>query len=103
MFALIMLKYATANSALMLPKVIIYDSVSIDGAIKDFNVNIQLHYTTVGRFGADAFLVGSTTSKTGIEMFTQTVPPEEPKDFIKPKTAKNDKRPLWVIVDSRKA
>jgi 2,5-diamino-6-(ribosylamino)-4(3H)-pyrimidinone 5'-phosphate reductase len=85
----------------MLPKVIVYDSVSIDGAIKDFDINIPLHYMVASRFGADVFLVGSVTSKTGIEMFMQTVPKEEPKDFSKPKIEPNDQRPVWAIVDSR--
>ncbi len=85
----------------MLPKVVIYDSVSVDGAIKDFDVNIQLHYMIAARFAADAFLVGSVTSKTGIEMFMQTVPAETPKDFVKPVIIADDKRPIWAIVDSQ--
>ncbi len=85
----------------MLPKVVIYDSVSVDGAIKGFDVNIPLHYMIAGRFSADAMLVGSVTSKTGIEMFMQTVPAEEPSDFVKPQIQPDDKRPLWVIVDSK--
>lgn len=87
----------------MLPKVIIYDSVSVDGAIKDFDVNVPLHYMVAGRFNADAVLVGSVTSRTGIEMFMQTVPAEEHSDFVKPKTRSDDQRPIWVIVDSRGA
>ncbi len=85
----------------MLPKVIIYNSVSVDGAIKDFEANIELHYMVAARFGAEAYLVGSATSKTGIETFIQTVPKEEPKDFIKPEIAPDDKRPICVIADSR--
>ena len=27
----------------MLPKVVVYDSVSIDGSIKDFDVDLELH------------------------------------------------------------
>jgi 2,5-diamino-6-(ribosylamino)-4(3H)-pyrimidinone 5'-phosphate reductase len=84
----------------MQPKVIIYNSVSVDSAIKDFEVNIPLHYEIATRFGADAFLVGSVTSKTGIEMFMQTVPEEAPKDFVKPEIHPDDKRPVWVIIDS---
>jgi 2,5-diamino-6-(ribosylamino)-4(3H)-pyrimidinone 5'-phosphate reductase len=53
------------------------------------------------RFAADVMLVGSVTSKTGVELFMQTIPPEEPADFVKPQIAKDDKRPLWVIVDSK--
>lgn len=85
----------------MLPKVIIYNSVSVDGAIKDFEVNIPLHYMIAGKMGADAFLVGSATAKTGIEMFMQTIPSEETKDFLKPKITPDDKRPYWIMVDSK--
>jgi 2,5-diamino-6-(ribosylamino)-4(3H)-pyrimidinone 5'-phosphate reductase len=85
----------------MLPKVIIYNSVSVDGAIKDFEANIELHYMIAARFEAEAYLVGSVTSKTGIAMFMQTVPAEEPKDFVKPAVAPDDKRPICVIPDSR--
>ena len=28
----------------MLPKVVVYNSVSVDGAIKDFDVDVALHY-----------------------------------------------------------
>jgi 2,5-diamino-6-(ribosylamino)-4(3H)-pyrimidinone 5'-phosphate reductase len=85
----------------MLPKVIIYNSVSVDGAVKDFEVNIPLHYMIAARFEADAFLVGSVTSKTGIETFMQPVPPEEPKDFQKPQVSSDDERPVWVIADTQ--
>ncbi len=85
----------------MLPKVVVYNSVSVDGAIKDFDVNIQLHYAIAGRLGADALLAGSTTAKTGIEMFMQTVPPEEAGDFSKPHVDPEDKRPWWIIADSK--
>jgi 2,5-diamino-6-(ribosylamino)-4(3H)-pyrimidinone 5'-phosphate reductase len=53
----------------MLPKVVICNSVSVDGSIKDFDVDIALHYEVLGRLGADALLVGSNTAKTGIELF----------------------------------
>jgi 2,5-diamino-6-(ribosylamino)-4(3H)-pyrimidinone 5'-phosphate reductase len=85
----------------MLPKVIVYNSVSVDGAIKDFDVDIALHYETLGRLGAYALLVGSNTAKTGIEMFMKTVPSEEASDFAKPRVAPDDERLLWVIPDSK--
>jgi len=85
----------------MLPKVVICNSVSVDGSIKDFDVDIALHYEVLGRLGADALLVGSNTAKTGIELFLKTIPPEKPSDFFKPKVESGDERPLWVIADSR--
>jgi 2,5-diamino-6-(ribosylamino)-4(3H)-pyrimidinone 5'-phosphate reductase len=85
----------------MSPKVIIYNSVSVDGAIKDFDINIGLHYEVLGRIGADAILAGSSTVKTGIEFFVKDVPLEQPSDFAKPKNDFNDKRSIWVIADSK--
>ena len=85
----------------MLPKVVVYNSVSVDGSIKDFDVDIALHYEVLGRLGADALLVGSSTAKTGIELFMESVPAEKPSDFFKPIVEPDDDRPLWVIADSR--
>ncbi len=85
----------------MLPKVVVYNSVSVDGAIKDFDVDIALHYEVAGRIGAQAMLAGSYTAKTGIEIFMTSVPPEQPKDFVKPIIKEEDYRPYWAIADSR--
>jgi 2,5-diamino-6-(ribosylamino)-4(3H)-pyrimidinone 5'-phosphate reductase len=79
----------------------VYNSVSVDGAIKDFDVDIGLHYQILGRLGADALLAGSGTAKSGIELFHKTVPEEQPGDFQKPALAPDDERMLWVIPDSR--
>ncbi|MCW3999173.1 MAG: RibD family protein [Candidatus Bathyarchaeota archaeon] len=84
----------------MLPKVIVYNTVSVDGAIRGFDVNVSLHYQVLGQFGADALLAGSATAKSGIELFYKTVPPEEIGDLQKPPPQPNDARPLWVIADS---
>jgi 2,5-diamino-6-(ribosylamino)-4(3H)-pyrimidinone 5'-phosphate reductase len=85
----------------MLPKVVVYNSVSVDGAIKDFDVDVALHYEVASSIGAQAMLVGSDTAKTGIEIFMKTVPAEQPIDFVKPSIKEADERPYWVIADSR--
>lgn len=85
----------------MLPKVVVYNSVSVDGSIKDFNLDIALHYEVLGKLGLVALLVGSNTAKTGIELFMEAVPAEKPSDFLKPQVEPDDDRPLWVIADSR--
>ncbi len=84
-----------------LPKVVIYNSVSVDGAIKDFDVNVALYYEVASRIGADAMLGGSNTAKTGIELFMKTVPPEKEQDFSKPKSTEQEGKPLIAVVDSR--
>jgi 2,5-diamino-6-(ribosylamino)-4(3H)-pyrimidinone 5'-phosphate reductase len=86
----------------MLPKVVVFNSVSLDCAIKDFEVNISLHYTVLARRTVDALLAGSYTAKTGIDLFVKDVPAEEPSDFQKAQPPNDDDaRPLWVIPDSR--
>jgi 2,5-diamino-6-(ribosylamino)-4(3H)-pyrimidinone 5'-phosphate reductase len=85
----------------MLPKVVVYNSVSVDSAIKGFDVDIALHYEVAGAIGAQAMLAGSDTAKSGIEMFMKTIPTEQPSDFVKPAIKKDDYRPFWAIADSR--
>lgn len=81
------------------PRVIIHNSVSLDGAVTGFDVDMGLHYGLAGEYGAEAHLVGSGTMKAGIELFGVEVPPEEPADFAKPE--KDAGLPLWVIPDTR--
>jgi hypothetical protein len=33
----------------MLPRCVVFNSVSVDGAIKDFDLNIALHYEVLGK------------------------------------------------------
>jgi 2,5-diamino-6-(ribosylamino)-4(3H)-pyrimidinone 5'-phosphate reductase len=81
--------------------VVLYNSVSVDGAIKDFELDIALHYQVAARFEAEVMLVGSDTAKSGIEMFMKTVPPERPIDCQKPVIKEDDPRGYWAIADSR--
>jgi 2,5-diamino-6-(ribosylamino)-4(3H)-pyrimidinone 5'-phosphate reductase len=78
-----------------------YNTISIDGSIKDFELDIGLHYEIADRMKADAHLIGSDTAKMGVEMFTQNVPTEEKMDFVKPTTKPEETRPVWVISDSK--
>ena len=65
-------------------KVIMHNSVSLDGSFTDFDVNMELHYQIAGKYGADANLIGSNTIKTGIELYGGEIPPENEADFAKP-------------------
>jgi 2,5-diamino-6-(ribosylamino)-4(3H)-pyrimidinone 5'-phosphate reductase len=84
----------------MSPRVIMYNSISLDGSVKDFELDVGLHYELADKVKADAHLIGSETAKTGIEIFTEQVPPEEQSDFVKPVAKPEDKKPIWVISDS---
>jgi 2,5-diamino-6-(ribosylamino)-4(3H)-pyrimidinone 5'-phosphate reductase len=85
----------------MLPRVIMHNTISLDGSIRDFELDIGLHYEIADRVKADAHLIGSETARTGIEMFTEKIPEEEQADFVKPHVKTDDTRPFWVISDSK--
>jgi 2,5-diamino-6-(ribosylamino)-4(3H)-pyrimidinone 5'-phosphate reductase len=80
----------------ILPKVIIHNSVSLDGSLTNFEVNLPLHYQIAGGFGADMHLVGSTTARTGMELFLTEIPEETDSDLRKPDRGGI----LWAIPDS---
>lgn len=82
----------------LLPKVIIHNSVSIDGSLTNFEPNMELHYQIAGSYRPDVHLVGSNTVKAGIELYGGEVCLEEEKDFEKPVRAKS--LPYWVIPDT---
>ena len=85
----------------MLPKVIIHNSVSLDGSLTDFEPNMELHYQIAGNYRPDVHLIGSNTVKVGTELYGEGVPPEESKDFEKPERAEG--LPYWAITDTRGA
>jgi 2,5-diamino-6-(ribosylamino)-4(3H)-pyrimidinone 5'-phosphate reductase len=84
----------------MLPEIILHNSISLDGSLTNFDVNMELHYVIAGNYKPDAHLIGSNTITTGIDLYGKNpLSPEEKDDFIKPK---RDKRlPLWIIIDTR--
>jgi 2,5-diamino-6-(ribosylamino)-4(3H)-pyrimidinone 5'-phosphate reductase len=81
----------------MLPKVIMHNEISVDGSVKGFNVDFGAYYRLAIGYKPDVVLVGSITAKSAINKLY----PEKKTDFRKPKTSKDDKRPCWVIPDSR--
>jgi hypothetical protein len=68
-----------------LPKVIIHNSVSRDGAVNGIEVDLGLHYGTAGEYRADIHLIGSSTIISGLELYGTDIPAEEQSDFTKPK------------------
>lgn len=82
----------------LLPKVIIHNSISLDGSLTNFEPNMKLHYQIAGSYKSNAHLIGSNTIKAGVELYGNGVPAEEEKDFDKPE---RDRRlPFWVIPDT---
>lgn len=80
----------------MLPKVIIHNSISLNGSLTDFNVNMPLHYQIASSFKADMHLVGSNTAKIGIDLFMEEIPKEKDDNYKKP----DKEGVLWAIPDS---
>lgn len=81
----------------MQPKIILHNSISLDGSLTNFEVNMGIHYEIAGDFKPDVHLIGSNTIKKGVEIFGD-IPKEDKDDFIKPK--RNDNLPYWIIIDS---
>jgi 2,5-diamino-6-(ribosylamino)-4(3H)-pyrimidinone 5'-phosphate reductase len=81
----------------MLPKIIIHNTVTLDGSYTDIAADLELHYGIAATFGAQAYLAGSNTVKSA----TLKITAEKKSDFKKPPLGKNDRRPYWVIADSR--
>jgi len=82
----------------MLPKVIIHNSVSLNGSITGFEPNMGFHYRIAASYKPDVHLVGSNTVKIGVELYGGGVPEEEEKDFEKPERDRT--LPYWVIPDT---
>lgn len=79
------------------PWLIIHNSISLDGSLLGFEVDMGLHYGIAGKLKADAYLVGSNTARSGIKLFHVKVPRERPEDMAKPVAGKG---PLWVVPDT---
>lgn len=79
-------------------RVILHNSVSVDGAFRGFEVDMGEHYRVVGRFAADVYLVGSATALAGIGIYNPEIPAEEESDFRKPDRPEG--LSWWVIPDS---
>ena len=83
----------------MMPKVIIHNSISIDGSLTSFEPNMELHYRIAGMFKPDMHLIGSHTITAGVALYEDGIPPEDASDFKKPK--RKNTLPAWVLVDSK--
>ena len=53
----------------VLPKVIVHNSVSLDGSLTNFMPDMGLHYQIAGDYKPDAHLIGSNTVKVGVELY----------------------------------
>ncbi|MGF7117147.1 dihydrofolate reductase family protein [Methanobacterium oryzae] len=85
----------------MLPHVILYNAVSLDGRITGFNADEELYYELASKWDIDAVLMGINTVLMGFKAeFGDKF--EEDLDFIiKRERNPEDPRPFLVIPDSK--
>lgn len=81
--------------------VVAHNTVSLDGAYRDFPIDIGLHYEVAEEFRAPLRLIGSKTARLGLTAFGGSLPPEQPDDRRPPTTSREANAPYWAIVDSR--
>jgi 2,5-diamino-6-(ribosylamino)-4(3H)-pyrimidinone 5'-phosphate reductase len=82
----------------MLPRVIIHNTVSVDGRMDWFEPDIGLYYQIASRFDEDAMLSGSNTI---LAMPTEEEPEEANQVSESPETGADSVRRILVVVDSR--
>ena len=82
----------------MLPKVIIYNNVSVDGRINGFKVDMDLYYDIASNWDIDAVLMGSNTLLWRFNIESNDLLEEDVKVH---EVDKNDSKPLLVVPDSR--
>ena len=83
----------------MLPRVVLFNEVSVDGRIDGFNVDMGRYYRLAARWEADATLAGSNTllNAYGPEESLE----EDDAEFEPPSRDPEDSRLLLIIPDSR--
>jgi len=80
----------------MLPRVILHNTISLNGAITEFQADMGLHYGVAMKYGAQAFLVGAGS----ILAANEDIPKNQKYRIPDKVNDTNDKRPYWVVVDS---
>ncbi|KAF5067479.1 hypothetical protein DSECCO2_252900 [anaerobic digester metagenome] len=85
----------------MYPEVIIHNTVSLDHAVRGFEIDLGLHYGALLALEPGAVLAGSATARSGIELFTDVNETETEADRHRPEVRPDDPRPVCVIVDSK--
>ncbi len=79
----------------MLPKVIIYNAVSLDGRLNFFNTDSKLYYEIASKLNVDAVLMGSNTLLKGFNAETG-----EACGWANFEVDETDSFPLLVVPDS---
>ncbi len=83
----------------MLPRVVLFNAVSLDGRIDGFPLDICQFYELAAHWKEDAALAGADTILLPTEL--ENVPEEDERAFEPPQKNPNDHRALLVVPDSR--
>ena len=81
----------------MYPKIIMHNSISVNGAVTGFEADMGTHYGVLNQLKPDAVMVGSQT----ILDASAQIPPLPKKITGKPEKAKDKSLPWWVVVDGK--
>lgn len=79
-----------------MPKFIMHNQISLDGAVSGFQFDPGAYYGILNSFGAEMYLVASETAILGIKMIAKHVLKQEEKETA---LAEKNTRPYWVIPD----
>jgi riboflavin biosynthesis pyrimidine reductase len=82
------------------PRIVVHNTVSLDGQLTGFAVDLGLHYEIAGGMPCDAVLTGSGTLIAAAADEGIAVSGEDPDEPAPPVPA-DDPRPWLVVVDSR--
>jgi len=85
----------------MLPWVIIYNAVSLDGRITGFHADTELYYEIAAKMDVDAVLMGSNTVLTGFGVEAGETISKDSQIFEPRENDPEDDRPLLVVPDSQ--
>ncbi len=83
----------------MLPKVIIFENMSLDGRIDGFNFDSQLYYQVASEWSIDAVLMGSNTLLKRLNIKHDDL--NVGTDFKLREIMEDDNRPLLVVPDNQ--
>jgi 2,5-diamino-6-(ribosylamino)-4(3H)-pyrimidinone 5'-phosphate reductase len=83
----------------MLPRVVLFNAVSLDGRIDGFALDIVQFYELASHWKEDATLAGADTILLSVEK--EKVPEEDGRAFEPPQKNLDDHRALLVVPDSR--
>ncbi|MCF8335455.1 MAG: RibD family protein [Bacteroidales bacterium] len=80
----------------LLPKIILHNTISLDGSLRGFEADLNMHYSIASSLQVDAYLVGSQT----ILDASDEIPPEPETEEEERIHDTEDVRPFWIVVDS---